>query len=146
MSKDKVNQDSLSENADEQFLQRIFSNSDINEEDDFPLAEVPANLSEKLYAIPKQGAALKPKFNRWAKLGSIAASICLALVLLGQGIEHQQQKAEALQAKQDLEIALFYLNKANQKASHNVNKTLKVNLQKATVVPVIETVYGVTSS
>ncbi len=138
--------DEKSNIADEQFLRRIFHDGDFDSNDNFPMADLPIGLSDKLYAIPKR--SLKPirQVNSWKKIASVAVAACIALILVGQGVEYRQMRLDTLQAKKELEVVFYYLNQTNQKVSNDINKTLKESLQKSTVIPVIESVYEISSS
>jgi hypothetical protein len=126
---------------DELFLERIFEDEG---EQAYPLVDLPEALNQKLYDIPKRARKAKPS-SHWMKLSGIAASCVLALVLSTQGFQYYNERQQALQAKRDLEIALFYLNKANAKASQRVQETLRSNIHNAMVEPVAEEIFQAVS-
>ena len=109
---------------------------------DFPLLEVPTNLSDSLYAITGPALNSEPitkqrRFKSWPKFASVAASILMAVVLVQNYQQHQTLK-QLEQAQADLATALRYLGEANQITRVHMLNTLNKNMRKAAVVPVIE--------
>lgn len=135
------------EAIDEQALiDRIFMDESAGEEG-FDLVDPPASLQAKLYAIPqasKQPAPLsRVTISRWFGAAALAASVVIALLLSPQPAPVNQ---EALQAQKDFELALHYLNKANQKAASSVTSTINTELERSTVNPIVKTLTNLSSS
>ena len=132
-------------NRESDYLNELFSKSsdDVGDtEIDFPLLDVPANLSDDLYAIT--GATLsanqssgKHNFISWPKFASVAASLLMAIVLV-QVYQQQKTLQQLEQAQTDLATALHYLGEANKITRAQVINSLNENMQKAGVAPVIE--------
>lgn len=122
------------ENLDSEFLKRVFSNTEDGEE--FPLIDPPEDLGERLYRIPR-----KRRRIQWAFFGSVAASVLLVVAMVAP--QKTGPNAQVLEVQRELEIAFSYLDKANTKANKQVITTLSSQLQKATVVPVVETVNSI---
>ncbi len=112
-------------------LQRIFDDDDINEED------VPDDLRERLYAIPTQATRKAPAVRRHMIGFGLAACLCLGLIV---GVyEQHNRKAKAVEhAQQELAVALYYLQKTQQKAQPLVLENLNTPLQRATLQPLLE--------
>ena len=129
-----------------EYLIKLFTkvSDETNEmETDFPLVDVPANLTDDLYAITE---STKPNVHRmsrsWSKFASIAASILIAVVLMQVYQQHQTLK-QLEQAQADLATALHYLGEANNITRAQMLSTLNTNMQNAAIGPVIEIGRGV---
>lgn len=129
--------------ADEQFLQNLYG--DEIDAEAFPLVEPPPSLQKSLYQIPRGKPQAAAKHTRAIRFGALAA--CALLVLTGAllGVDHYQQTQQALKAQQQLNAALYYLQKANTKAGIHVHNELKDHLQESTITPVIDTFIDVSS-
>ncbi|MDO3384802.1 hypothetical protein QWI17_03000 [Gilvimarinus sp. SDUM040013] len=127
---------------DKQLIERIYCEE--IEQEDFPLVDVPESLHQKLYHIPRQHGkqTVRP---RWLKMAGVAASVVMFCALSFSLNESYQEYQLHQQAQQEVKLALFYLNKANEKAAHSIHKELKEQLQNSTIDPVINTVVDVTS-
>lgn len=126
------------------YLDTLFSSSGAEE---IPQVEVPAGLSESLYAISdaapinnvieksavdKRGAILS-----FPKVAGIAASLFVAII----GFQFYQQQQTLIQLKQaqaDLATALHYLGEANRITRSQVANSLSENMKKAGVEPAVE--------
>ena len=132
-------------NKEADYLNQLFAKSsdEVSEtEVDFPLIDVPAPLTDNLYAISESShgdKALSKQnfFKPWPLVASIAASFLVAVVLV-QVYQQQQTLKQLQQAQSDLSTALHYLAEANQITQANIFNTLNSNMKKATVKPVIE--------
>jgi hypothetical protein len=128
-----------------EYLNKLFATSTSEEngsEIDFPLIEVPANLSDRLYAIsePALGSSNSGRpavSNFWPKFASVAASLLLAVVLT-QAYQQQQTLKQLEQAQTDLSTALHYLAEANKITQTQMLNALNSNMKKAAYAPVIE--------
>ncbi|MFT6408335.1 MAG: hypothetical protein ACJAQ6_001753 [Arenicella sp.] len=128
-----------------EYLDTLFSMSsdEIDESEiDFPLVDVPEDLSDKLYAITQPGLSRsdsinQPKVKSWPKFASVAASLLMAVVLV-QVYQQQQTLKQLEQAQSDLATALHYLGEANQITRAQMLNTLNKNMKKAALTPVIE--------
>lgn len=128
-----------------EYLNTLFTKSadEVDEsEKDFPLLDVPANLSDKLYAITKptlsSSHSIKQRaFKSWPKFASVAASLLMAVVLM-QVYQQQQTLKQLEQAQTDLATALHYLGEANQITRTQTLNALNTNMKKAAFAPVIE--------
>lgn len=132
------------------YLDKLFaSSSDVTDqaEVDFPLVDVPENLSNKLHAIaesasisttPANAARVKRRvFKHWPAVTSVAASLFVAV--MGFQFYQQQQTLKQLeQAQADLATALHYLGEANRITRAQVGNSLKDNMKKAGVEPALE--------
>ena len=133
------------------YLNKLFTrSSDESEqtETDFPLADVPDGLTDKLYAITEASAnsaaahksAAVSKlhfFSAWPKMASIAASLLVAVVVF-QLYQQQQTLKQLEQAQTDLATALHYLGEANKITRAQVFHSLNTNMKRAAVAPAIE--------
>lgn len=132
-------------NNETEYLNKLFtSSSDDSDESetDFPLSDVPANLSEKLYAISEPALSTSYSIKKrsiwsWPKFASIAASALMAVVLL-QVYQQQQTLKQLEQAQSDLATALQYLSDANQITRSQMLAALNENMKKAAITPVVE--------
>ena len=110
-------------------------------ESNFLLVDTPENLSEELYAITEADIKTQKTEHAlsglWPKFAAIAASLVMAVVLL-QSYNQQQTIKQLEQAQHDLAIALHYLSEANKITQAQMINTLNSNMQKATIVPVLE--------
>jgi len=100
-----------------------------------PKLQAPASLTRKLQQIPQP---LSHWADNWLRRPRWAYAAILVLSLMG-GREiyqqHQQQlaqQAELAQARQDLALALAYLNKVNR----NANTQIQLTVNEATAKPV----------
>ena len=127
-----------------EFLNKLFdqsSHDDVEAEHDFPLMNVSANLTAELYAITEADLSREPEnklssFRAWPKWVGMAASFLIAVVLL-QIYDQRQTIKQLEQAQHDLATALHYLREANQITRSQMLNTLNSNMQKATIVPLI---------
>jgi hypothetical protein len=134
-------------NNETEYLNTLFAgSSDESDESaiDFPLIDVPENLSHRLYAISdstlSSSAPTKQRsfsLKSWPKLTSIAASLLIAVVLV-QGYQQQQTLKRLEQAQADLAMALHYLGEANQITRAQMLNSLNQNMKKAALLPVME--------
>jgi hypothetical protein len=128
-----------------EFLNSLFiASSDQADESevDFPMVDVPANLTEKLYAITQPTLSnsnlIKQRtFKSWPKFASVAASLLMVVVLM-QVYQQQQTLNQLEQAQIDLATALHYLGEANEITRTQMLKTLNTNMKNAAFEPVIE--------
>jgi len=128
-----------------EFLNKLFdqsNNDNIKAEHDFPLVEVSANLTAELYAITEADLSREPEnklssFRAWPKWAGMAASLLIAVVML-QIYDQRQTIKQLEQAQHDLATALHYLREANQITQIQLLNTLNSNIQKATIVPIVE--------
>ena len=126
------------------FLNKLFTKPSAESEEleiDFPLLDVPNNLSENLHAITEStpvslSSVKQRKFNAWPKVASIAASALLAVVAF-QFYQQQQTLNQLEQAQYDLATAIHYLDEANKITRAHMFNTLNTNMKKAAVAPVI---------
>jgi hypothetical protein len=131
---------------DTEYLDTLFSRSSDQtgeSEIDFPLIDVPAKLTDRLYAITQPTLSssnlIKQRtFKSWPKFASVAASLLMAVVLM-QVYQQQQTLNQLEQAQTDLATALHYLGEANEITRTQMLKTLNTNMKKAAFAPVIET-------
>ncbi len=99
---------------------------------EIPVEPAPASLQRKLRAIPRESRA----GSGWSRPGSIfnlfaprwaIAAIALPLAL-GLGIHLQSERRaheqQIAQGRHDLAVALGYLARANEKASHRVSTAI----------------------
>ena len=96
---------------------------------DIPQERAPRGLRRKLRRIPRQQRALdRPGFfvPRWAMALSVLP-VVLASYLYW---ENSQQAQLIAQGRQDLEVALTYLDEANRKASTHVLHTIESGLTR----------------
>jgi len=134
--------DSLNE---AEFLNKLFDQSNhdrVEAEHDFPLVDVSANLAAELYAIPEADLNREPAnklfaFRAWPKWAGMAAGLLIAVVLL-QIYDQRQTIKQLEQAQHDLATALHYLREANQITRVQMLNTLNSNMQKASIVPIVE--------
>jgi hypothetical protein len=133
-----------------EYLNKLFtrSSSELDESEmDFPLVDVPANLSDQLYAITghalsstgatKQGVFKSWSNKSWPKFASVAASLLMAVVLM-QVYQQHQTLNQLEQAQTDLATALRYLGEANEITRTQMLNALNTNMKKAAYAPVIE--------
>ncbi|MFT5574008.1 MAG: hypothetical protein ACI9FR_002944 [Cryomorphaceae bacterium] len=133
-----------------EYLNKLFtkSSSELDESEiDFPLVDVPADLSNQLYAITgpalsssgsiKQGVFKSWSNKAWPKFASVAASLLMAVVLL-QVYQQNQTLNQLEQAQADLTTALHYLGEANKITQTQMLNALNANMKKAAFAPVIE--------
>ncbi len=118
---------------EDQLLERIFSDDEY--EDGFPLVEPPQHLSQRLYALADEQQQLR--WFSWRRGAVVAASVAVFAFVFHFGVGRDKPISEVEQARRDLHLAFSYLNKANQRVENNVLSTLRVNMQKATLVPVL---------
>ena len=122
-----------------EYLNKLFTKSSDEtdeSETDFPLVDVPAELSGKLFAISEQ----KHKtsfFKSWTKLASVAASLLVAVVVF-QIYQQQQTLNQLEQAQADLATALHYLGQANKITRAQVVTSLRTNIKNTTAAPARE--------
>lgn len=132
-------------NTETEYLNALFSKSsdEVDESEiDFPLIDVPASVSDKLYAITEPtlssaGADKQRTFKSWPKFASIAASLLMAVVLM-QVYQQQQTLKQLEQAQTDLATALHYLGEANKITQAQMFNSLNENMKKAAIAPVID--------
>ena len=132
-------------NKETDYLNTLFAKSsdEIDETaTDFPLMDVPANLTANLYAVtestPSSSHATKLRgFMSWPKFASVAASLLMAVVLM-QVYQQQQTLKQLKQAQIDLATALHYLGEANKITRAQMFNSLNANMKKAAVAPAIE--------
>ena len=110
--------------------------------DEFPLCDVPSDLTQKLYAIAEepQTEQLPPKakvFDFWPKLTAVAASLLVAVVV-AQFYQQQQTIKQLEQAQADLKTALHYLGEANRIARSEVLESVNKNMRRAGVEPALQ--------
>lgn len=128
-----------------EFLNKLFDQSNhdhVEGEHDFPLVDVSANLTADLYAITEADLNCEPinklsAFRAWPKWAGMAAGLFIAIILL-QIYDQRQTIKQLEQAQQDLATALHYLGEANQITQIQMLNTLNSNMQKATIVPLVE--------
>lgn len=93
---------------------------------ELPVERAPASLQRRLRGIPDQRSKRLPSWlltPRW--LGACAA-LLLALVLLGKQHTAEQPNAAQLQvARQELGLALAYLDRANRQSAHILERTIE---------------------
>ena len=132
-------------NEEQDYLHTLFAKS-ANETDeaatDFPLIDVPADLTANLYAVtesaPSSSHSTKLRaFMSWPKFASVAASLLMAVVLM-QVYQQQQTLRQLKQAQTDLATALHYLGEANKITRVQMLNSLNSNMQKAAVSPALE--------
>jgi len=106
--------------------------------DELELETVPAALEKRLLAIPSQSKNRTKRFTwlnpaSWQAGHSWAVGSALVMTLIiAIGINSQPSRAEILQAREDIQIALVYLGKSLNQAdrvprdelSHKVHKIL----------------------
>lgn len=127
------------------YLHKLFtmsSEQNNNSEEDFPLLEVPADLSENLYSITESKRSNNHSnkqrvIKSWPKITSIAASILMAVVLM-QVYQQQQTLKQLERAQTDLATALHYLGQANKITQAQMYNSLNANMKNAVVAPVLE--------
>jgi hypothetical protein len=88
-----------------------------------PVEQAPASLRRKLRRIPRQQKALqRPRYfqPRWV----LAAALPVCLVLLFWPGESVNREVEIAQGKQELAIALAYLDRANRRAGAEISATI----------------------
>jgi len=130
-------------NTEADYLNKLFTRStnETEEEIDFPLVDVPAELTGKLFAIAeatnKASVQKKGLFQSWAKVASIAASLLVAVVVF-QLYQQQQTLNQLEQAQADLATALHYLGQANKITRAQVLNSLNTNIKNTTAAPVRE--------
>ncbi|MFT5612119.1 MAG: hypothetical protein ACI9WC_000574 [Arenicella sp.] len=128
-----------------EFLNSLFTRSSEQADEsevDFPMVDVPTNLTEKLYSITQptlssSNSIKQRSFKSWPKFASVAASLLMAVVLM-QVYQQQQTLNQLEQAQIDLATALHYLGEANKITRIQMLKTLNTNMKKAAFAPVIE--------
>ncbi len=127
-------------------------------EEAVPLLDIPAGLTQRLYAIADDETALSQREPRqnifskalaklsrlhvWKSLGAVAASAVIVAVMV-QINEQRQTIAKLEQAQRDLAIALHYLNEANQAVEASLVNTLDSTMQKAAVEPVANSINAI---
>ena len=132
-------------NQETNYLNALFAKSSDEvdaAEIDFPIVDVPADLSDSLYAITgttssgSKSSNSRP-FMSWPKFASVAASLLMAVVLL-QVYQQQKTLNQLEQAQADLATALHYLGEANEITKAQMFNALNENMKKAAIAPVIE--------
>ncbi|MFT7561057.1 MAG: hypothetical protein ACI93R_002982 [Flavobacteriales bacterium] len=138
-------QDSSEQGFDEEFLVHIFESCDDGGEEAqaYPLLDVPDSLSAALYEIPKTQGVKRNVRKKAFPLLAMAASTVLAFVLVSHYQNVSQQARDLQQAQHDLRLAFTYINKANEQASSHIRSTISHSLQKATIEPVMQTMYDI---
>ena len=124
------------------FLNKLFTGSSDQADEseiDFPLMDVPANLTGNLYAITEptlsSSASIKQRsFKSWPKFASVAASLLMAVVLF-QVYQQQQTLKKLEQAQTDLATALHYLGEANKITQAHMFNALNTNMKKSSYCP-----------
>ncbi len=113
-------------------------------ETDFPLLDIPENLSDELYSISETSKKInKDQAHRsWPKFASIAASLLIAIVLMQVYQQHQTLR-QLEQAQADLVTALHYLGEANKITRAQMLNTLNTNMRNAAIDPVIKISRGI---
>ena len=127
-------------------------------EEAVPLLDIPAGLTQRLYAIADGDTALRQyparqsivskalarlaQLPAWKSLGAVAASAVIVAVMV-QMNEQRQTIAQLEQAQRDLAIALHYLNEANQAVEASLVNTLDNTMQKAAVEPVANSINAI---
>jgi uncharacterized protein HemX len=130
------------------YLNKLFSPDDSSEQRDaldseFPLVDVPSELTQKLYQIANSGSGqaaeltTKESSGLWPKLTAIAASLLVAVVMV-QFYQQQQTIKQLEQAQADLKTALHYLGEANRIARAEVLESVNENMKKAGIEPAID--------
>ncbi len=131
--------------SETEYLNKLFSeSSDVTEQAEVgvPQVDVPASLTEELYAIANSApTSVNPeksaKVFTFPKVATIAASLFVAV--MGFQFYQQQQTIKQLeQAQSDLATALHYLGEANRIAQSQVLNSLNDNIKKAGVEPAME--------
>lgn len=141
-------------------LRQIFAEPGHNTEADeaVPLLDIPAGLTQRLYAIADDDTALSQRESRqnifataltrlaqlpaWKSLGAVVASAVIVAVMV-QMNEQRKTIAQLEQAQRDLAIALHYLNEANQAVEASLVNTLDNTMQKAAVEPVVNSINAI---
>ncbi|MCF6264441.1 MAG: hypothetical protein L3J24_12755 [Xanthomonadales bacterium] len=104
--------------------------------DELELESVPATLEARLLAIPSQFQARNNRFawlnpaswqvgQSWAIGSALAMSLIIAI-----GINSQPNRAEILQAREDIQIALAYLGKSLNQADRVTRDELNQQMHK----------------
>ena len=120
-----------------EYLNSLFASSanEVDESEiDFPLLDVPVNLTDKLYAIAKPTLSSshsieRRPFKSWPKFASVAASLLMAVVLI-QVYQQQQTLKQLEQAQTDLATALHYLGEANKITQTQMLNALNTNVRE----------------
>ena len=120
---------------DEEFLNRVFENDvDVDFSDEqISLVDPPRYLQNTLYKIPQLE---QRKTWRYRSARAIAATVLLVPALLVYQQFKQPSEDDIIRAKQELVIALAYLQSANQKADTQVRHILNTELKQAMIKPV----------
>lgn len=127
------------------YLARLFSSTSDAEDQvqvDFPLVDVPKELSARLHKVTEaqpqvETSVARPRFISWPKVSAIAASL-LAITVGFQFYQQQQTLNQLAQAQADLKVALHYLGEANRITRTQVRNSVRESMQKAAVQPAIE--------
>lgn len=134
------------------YLNELFARSSDKADEseiDFPLVDVPDDLTDKLYAITKptlssSHSSKQSAVKSWPKFASVAASLLVAVVVF-QVYQQQQTLKQLEQAQTDLVTALRYLGEANKITQAQMFHSLNTNMKKAAVAPAIEIGRGAVS-
>lgn len=111
--------------------------------DELQPVTVSTELEQRLLAIP---AASKPFWQRWLDVSSwqtgtgwaVGSALAIALII-GVGLQQQPSRAEILQAREELNLALTYvgktLNQADKITQAELNFQLRQILEEKTEKP-----------
>jgi len=95
---------------------------------------VSAQLEQRLMAIPTQS---KPFWQRWLDTSSwqegpgwAVASVMAIAIIIAMGVQQQPSRAEILQAREELEIALIYVGKTLNQADQITQAELGFQLRQ----------------
>ncbi|MGI9289145.1 MAG: hypothetical protein ACR2P1_27480 [Pseudomonadales bacterium] len=156
-------EDEQTTNHESDFLRKVFAEpgQSVDDIEAVPLVDIPAGLTEKLYAIADSETEEMPDHSRqttfsngffslvrlsklpsWKTWGGVAASVVMVAVML-QMNEQRKTIAQLEQAQQDLTIAFRYLNETNKAVEARLVDTLGNNMQKAVFAPVVHSVNAI---
>ncbi len=103
---------------------------------ELPAERAPRSLQRRLQRIPRRAGR---RFRWWRPAWALALLVPVVAVIAVQQQRLAQQEAELAQARQDLALALSYIEKANTIAAGQINAAMAVGLTR----PVVETTrYG----
>lgn len=126
---------------EEKFLDALFEIDDVNA---IQHDATPSDLPKKLYDIAESSPTTRTHsaFHVWRIPFTAAASVILAAVVFFITDARQQDK-ELEQARQELIVALQYLNQTHRSIEPHLTGSLRNGLQMSTIEPVLKSTKAV---